>query len=86
MGRWIAGHVQQVICDIVSLGVRDSTRGKLLRRREATWAVVQSPPMGEHEDLVELLVQLRIWLVNGSNDHRGMLRIMCDRMEHTRNL
>ena len=42
--------------------------------------------MGEHEDLVELLVQLRIWLVNGSNDHRGMLRIMCDRMEHTRNL
>jgi len=41
--------------------------------------------MGENEDLVELLVQLRIWLMNGSDDNRGVLWIMCDGMEYTRN-
>lgn len=42
--------------------------------------------MRQDEDLVKLLVQLRVWLVDGSDDHRGVLRIMCDGMKRARNL
>ena len=86
MSGWITGHVQQVIRNVVSLGVHNSARRELLRRREAACAVVQGPPMSENEDFVEFMVEMRIRLVNGSDNHRGVLWIVCDGMEHARNL
>jgi len=56
MSRWITGYVQQMIRDVVSLGIRNPPRSKLLRGREATWTIIQSPSVRENEDLVELLV------------------------------
>ena len=50
--------IEEVVRNVVSLGVRDALRGEVLGRAEPTRPGVQRAPMGKHEDLVERMVEL----------------------------
>lgn len=55
---WVRCDIEEVVRNIVSLGVRDALRGKVLGRAESTRPGVQRAPMGKHENLVERMVEL----------------------------